>query len=55
MKRRTNRRNGKRVPLQKSVKGPVSVELVNKTRGLFPGKPSLSKALKRERRQKDRW
>jgi len=34
----------------------VSEELVDKTRGLFSGKPSLSEALKRERRRKkDRW
>jgi AbrB family looped-hinge helix DNA binding protein len=34
---------------------PVSEELVDKTRGLFAGKPSLSEELKRERRRKDRW
>jgi AbrB family looped-hinge helix DNA binding protein len=34
---------------------PVSEELVDKTRGLFSGKPSLSEELKRERRQKDKW
>ena len=34
---------------------PVSEELVDKTRGLFSGKPSLSEALKRERRRKDKW
>jgi AbrB family looped-hinge helix DNA binding protein len=33
---------------------PVSEELVDRTRGLFAGKPSLSAALKRER-QKDKW
>jgi AbrB family looped-hinge helix DNA binding protein len=46
--------DGSRIVLE-----PVSEELVDKTRGLFPGKPSLSGALKRERRrrrrQKDRW
>jgi AbrB family looped-hinge helix DNA binding protein len=34
---------------------PVSEELVDKTRGLFSGKPSLSAQLKRERRRKDKW
>ena len=34
---------------------PVSEQLVDKTRGLFSGKPSLSDELKRQRRQKDRW
>lgn len=34
---------------------PVSEELVDKTRGLFSGKPSLSPELKRERRRKDKW
>jgi AbrB family looped-hinge helix DNA binding protein len=34
---------------------PVSEELVDKTRGLFSGKPSLSEELKRERRRKERW
>ena len=34
---------------------PVSEALVDKTRGLFSGKPSLSEELKRQRRQKDRW
>ena len=34
---------------------PVSEELVDKTRGLFSGKPSLSDELKRERRRKERW
>ena len=33
----------------------VSDALVDKTRGLFAGKPSLSEELKRERRRKDRW
>jgi AbrB family looped-hinge helix DNA binding protein len=35
---------------------PVSEDLVDKTRGLFSGKPSLSAELMRERRRrKDRW
>lgn len=34
---------------------PVSDELVDKTRGLFSGKPSLSEALRRERRRKEKW
>jgi AbrB family looped-hinge helix DNA binding protein len=34
---------------------PVSEELVDQTRGLFSGKPSLSEELKRERRRKDKW
>lgn len=34
---------------------PVSEELVDKTRGLFSGKPSLSEQLKRERQRKDKW
>ena len=34
---------------------PVSEALVDQTRGLFPGKPSLSKELERERRRKDKW
>ena len=34
---------------------PVSEALVDKTRGLFSGTPSLSEALKRERRRKDKW
>ena len=36
---------------------PVSKELVDRTRGLFSGKPSLSDELKRERRRqnKDKW
>jgi AbrB family looped-hinge helix DNA binding protein len=34
---------------------PVSEELVDKTRGLLSGKPSLSDELKRERRRKDKW
>jgi AbrB family looped-hinge helix DNA binding protein len=42
--------DGSRIVLE-----PVSDELVDKTRGLFSGKPSLSQELKRERRRKDRW
>ena len=39
---------------------PVSEELVNKTRGLFKGKPSLTAELKRQRARqskdnKDKW
>ena len=34
---------------------PVSEELVDKTRGLLKGGPSLSAQLKRERRRKERW
>ena len=35
---------------------PVSEELVDRTRGLFSGKPSLSEELKRQRRQeKNKW
>ncbi|HEX4783991.1 MAG TPA: AbrB/MazE/SpoVT family DNA-binding domain-containing protein [Candidatus Sulfotelmatobacter sp.] len=34
---------------------PVSEALVDKTRGLFSGKPSLSEALRRERRRKEKW
>jgi AbrB family looped-hinge helix DNA binding protein len=35
---------------------PVSEALVDKTRGLFSGKPSLSQELMRERRRrKERW
>ncbi len=34
---------------------PVSEELVDRTRGLLSGKPSLSDQLKRERRRKDKW
>jgi AbrB family looped-hinge helix DNA binding protein len=33
----------------------VSDELVDRTRGMFAGKPSLSDELKRQRKQKDRW
>ena len=39
----------------KIVLEPVSEEMVNQTRGLFRGRPSLSAALKRERRHKDKW
>ena len=34
---------------------PVSEELVEKTRGIFAGKTSLSDELARQRRQKDKW
>jgi AbrB family looped-hinge helix DNA binding protein len=34
---------------------PISEELVDKTRGMFSGKPSLSEELKRQRQRKDRW
>ena len=34
---------------------PVSDALVDKTRGMFRGKPSLSAELKRQRRRKDKW
>ena len=36
---------------------PVSEETVNKTRGLFKGKPSLAAELKRQRlnNKKDKW
>jgi AbrB family looped-hinge helix DNA binding protein len=39
----------------KIVLEPVSDKLVDKTRGLFAGKPSLSGELKRQRRRKDTW
>ena len=43
--------DGSRIVLE-----PVSEELVDETRGIFSGGPSLSEDLKRERRQrKDRW
>lgn len=42
--------DGSRIVLE-----PVSEELVDKTRGLFAGKPSLTEELKRGRRQKDKW
>jgi AbrB family looped-hinge helix DNA binding protein len=34
---------------------PVSEEMVDRTRGLFKDKPSLSEELKRQRRHKDKW
>jgi AbrB family looped-hinge helix DNA binding protein len=34
---------------------PISEELVDKTRGICAGGPSLFKELKRQRRQKDGW
>jgi len=35
---------------------PVSEELVDRTRGMFAGGPSMTEDLKRERRRaKDRW
>jgi AbrB family looped-hinge helix DNA binding protein len=44
--------DGSRIVLE-----PVSEDLVDKTRGIFRGKPSLSLELKRQRqrRQKDKW
>jgi AbrB family looped-hinge helix DNA binding protein len=44
--------DGSRIVLE-----PVSEELVDRTRGMFSGKPSLSAELKRERRRagKDKW
>jgi AbrB family looped-hinge helix DNA binding protein len=43
--------DGSRIVLE-----PVSEELVDQTRGIFAGGPSLSDDLKRERRRsKDRW
>jgi AbrB family looped-hinge helix DNA binding protein len=43
--------DGSRIVLE-----PVSDDLVDKTRGIFRGKPSLSAELKRQRRQqKDKW
>lgn len=40
----------------KIVLEPVSEDLVDRTRGMLAGGPSLSKALLRERRrEKDRW
>jgi bifunctional DNA-binding transcriptional regulator/antitoxin component of YhaV-PrlF toxin-antitoxin module len=42
--------DGSRIVLE-----PVSDELVDKTRGMFSGKPSLSAELKRQRRRKDKW
>jgi AbrB family looped-hinge helix DNA binding protein len=34
---------------------PVTHKLVEKTRGMLKGGPSLFKELKRQRRQKDKW
>ena len=34
---------------------PVSGALVDRTRGMFSGKPSLSDELKRQRSQRDKW
>ncbi len=43
--------DGSRIVLE-----PVSEELVDKTRGMLAGGPSLTKSLLRERRRmKDRW
>jgi AbrB family looped-hinge helix DNA binding protein len=44
--------DGSRIVLE-----PVSEELVDKTRGIFRGKPSLSAELKRQRQKqkKDKW
>jgi AbrB family looped-hinge helix DNA binding protein len=42
--------DGSRIVLE-----PVSDELVDKTRGMFSGKPSLSDELHRARRRKDKW
>jgi bifunctional DNA-binding transcriptional regulator/antitoxin component of YhaV-PrlF toxin-antitoxin module len=42
--------DGSRIVLE-----PVSEALVDKTRGMFRGKPSLSAELKRQRRRKDKW
>lgn len=42
--------DGSRIVLE-----PVSEKLVDKTRGLFSDKASLSEELKRQRRRKDRW
>lgn len=42
--------DGSRIVLE-----PVSEELVDKTRGIFRGKPSLSAELKRQRQRKDKW
>jgi AbrB family looped-hinge helix DNA binding protein len=38
----------------KIVLEPVSEKMVDQTRGLFKGKPSLSRELKRQRQQ-DKW
>ncbi|MGA9527262.1 MAG: AbrB/MazE/SpoVT family DNA-binding domain-containing protein [Terriglobales bacterium] len=42
--------DGSRIVLE-----PVSEDLVDKTRGIFSGKPSLTAELKRQRRRKDKW
>jgi AbrB family looped-hinge helix DNA binding protein len=42
--------DGSRIVLE-----PVSEALVDKTRGMFRGKPCLSAELKRQRRRKDKW
>jgi AbrB family looped-hinge helix DNA binding protein len=42
--------DGSRIVLE-----PVSEELVDRTRGMFSGKPSMSSELKRQRRRKDKW
>jgi AbrB family looped-hinge helix DNA binding protein len=42
--------HGSRIVLE-----PVSEALVDKTRGMFRGKPSLSAELKRQRRRTDKW
>jgi len=42
--------DGSRIVLE-----PVSDRLVDETRGLFSGKPSLSEELKHQRRRKDKW
>jgi len=42
--------DGSRIVLE-----PVSETLVDETRGMLAGKPSLSEELKRERRRKDKW
>jgi AbrB family looped-hinge helix DNA binding protein len=39
----------------KIVLEPVSEDLVDRTCGMFAGKPSLSEELKRQRRHKDKW
>jgi AbrB family looped-hinge helix DNA binding protein len=43
-------RDGTKITLE-----PITEELVDRLRGMFSGGPSLSKELKRERRQKDKW
>ncbi len=42
--------DGSRIVLE-----PVTEDLVDKTRGMFSGKPSLSAELKRQRRRRDKW